>query len=290
MTCACRIVGVLVLLAIVLQSSASELVYRRYEKVNKRKNYVHVVEVFGTLAMPPAHIQNDKELNDFLGRDAYKTDMNCTKLNETRDAEVITKPTTTTTRLTTSRTTATPTTRTTTQRTTTSTKFPTIPTTAYRLLTTPAPNATQRVPSGWDFNLFPLPTPRPDIRENPRENKNPDYSDLEPKHNATVQVTKIPTAPKVPTIVIVESDDHPTKNQTTLFEVDNESHTKNRNQTPGDEIYYLGSDEKTEDVEVDPGDVEYDTDDDEENDDEDYGEDNVKRQISRQRRKKSSTH
>jgi hypothetical protein len=318
MTRVCRFLGVLVLLSIVLQSEGSKLIYRRYEKVNKKKNYVHVVEVFDTLEMPPAHSRNEKELNDFLGRDAYKTDMNCTKLDETEDDGVTTKRATTTTQWTSRRTTTTEsttttarpttttvrttrttgkpttTTTTTTQPTTTTTRFPTIPTTAFRFILNPT-TTTQKTSSGWDFWLNPVPQPptsKPETPENPRGDQSPDSSELAAQHNASVQVTKLPAMPKVPIMVIKESDDLPKTNRTSLFDVDNDSNTQDSPQTTTDtEIVYLESDEKLEDYEVERsnvGDVEYGEDD--ENYDDEYDEAERKKRLSRRKRKKSITH
>lgn len=120
------------LLAVVLSVSSSQLIYRKYEKLNVKKNYVHVVEIYDTQQNPPDSSRNEKELNDFLGRDSFKQNKNRRRLNTT-------KPSITTQKA--------PTTSTPTQQ------------------------------SAWNNLITPRST-KPTIRPNPRENRNPDYSDL----------------------------------------------------------------------------------------------------------------
>lgn len=165
------------------------MIYRRYEKQHPRKDYVQIVEIFGTANRPPQFIENERELNDFLGRDAFKTDMNCTVVDDSTTK----KPIPTTTRA-----------STTTQKPTT---IFTIPTTAYRQLetTTTAPTITK--PPNLN-NLFTIKTTKPTIRPNPKENENPDYTELYNWPTPNVQVTKhLPSTIKPPLIVIQETDD-----------------------------------------------------------------------------------
>lgn len=207
-----KILGILLLLSTVFcLVSAEKLIYRRYERKHPKKNYVQVVEIFDTRRAPPHFSQNDRELNDFLARDSYSTDMNCTKGNGTVDAEAVTRPATTTTRL------------------------PTIPTTAYRRATTPS----TRGPNLND--LFTIRTTKPTIKPNPRENNNPDYTNVLPWPNTNVQVTKHPPSTSKPTIMIIkETDEHPQNNQT---------EPKTNSEPSDDEIIY--ADEDSEGVEED---------------------------------------
>lgn len=212
--------------------SSSELLYRKYEKQHPKRNYIQVVEIFETRLRPPHYSKNERELNDFLARDAFKTDMNCTKEVEgTTGPEPITRPST----------------------------WPTIPTTAYRRqVTTPAAPVgnptTIRSPNL--NNLFTIRT-KPTIRSNPRENSNPDYSNLDPNSTdwpkPNVQVTKHPRSTMPPTIVIQETDDHPSTNHTTLDDVDKDfkrrplptttgSTTSTWDPPDGEEVFYAESD------------------------------------------------
>lgn len=188
-----QILGILVLAAVV---HSEILVYRRYHRYPPNKNYTEVFEIFGTKADPPKHIRNETELNNFLARDAYKTDMNCSKVDDNPDVDFVTRPATASTTL-----------------------FPDIPiqrsirTSTRRTTTTP--NLT---------NLF-RPT-KATIRPNPRENLNPDYNDLgasSPTKKPSVQVTKHPSSTSATTIVIrEESDDHATTKRNRWVEVDEE--------------------------------------------------------------------
>lgn len=184
--------SIFVFLSVLLAVNSTKIVYRKYEKKNVKKNYVQVVEIFDTLNEPPPYSINDKELNDFLAKDAYKTDMNCSKVNQTGTEAPIIKTTLSPTRL---------------------------------------PNLN---------NLFTIRATKPSIMPNPRENVNPDYSELitkekpnrqenvtrnfpqpnpEPKPN--VQVTKHKSPSKMPTtIVIQEPDGFPTENRTTLADIE----------------------------------------------------------------------
>lgn len=199
-----QILGIFVFAAVV---SSEILVYRKYHRYPPNKNYTEVFEIFGTKAQPPPHIGSEGELNNFLARDAYKTDMNCSKVDGKPDVELATRPTTTSTTL-----------------------FPEIPiqrrtvaTTTRRSTTTP--NLT---------NLFRL--TKPTIKPNPKENLNPDYNDLgasSPTKKPSVQVTKHPSSTSATTIVIKESDDPSTTNRNPWVEVDEEwSRTGNTTQRP----------------------------------------------------------
>lgn len=225
-----KVLGALLLLLVLSDATSSQLIYRKYEKKHPKKNYVQVVEIFKTRQAPPHYTHNEKELNDFLARDSYKTDMNCTKHNVTDSAEIFARPTTV------------------------ATTYPTIPTTAYRRATTPSPPRTKFPTTTPNLNeLFTIRTKKPTIKPNPRENNNPDYTNLNsPKPN--IQFTKHPPSIIPPTIVIQETDDHPTANRTTLVDVEGDSR---RNERPEpepteDEIIYADSNE--EDLENGNGD------------------------------------
>lgn len=228
--------------------NSSKLIYRRYEKKHPKKNYVQVVEIFGTRQEPPHYTKSDKELNNFLARDSYKTDMNCTKSNKTKSDEVTTNKVTTTTAL----------------PVTIPVTFSTIPTTAFRITTTSPPiekpptTTTKSTPIRTpNLNeLFTIRPTKPTIKPNPRENNNPDYTNVIPWPN--VQVTKHPPSTKTPTIVIQETDDQPANNRTTLGDIDNEfrrtqkpSTTTTRKsssvESVDDGIYYKTDEEKEED-------------------------------------------
>ncbi|KAL7029145.1 hypothetical protein ACKWTF_006119 [Chironomus riparius] len=174
------------------------MIYRRYEKENIEKNYVQIVEIFETNLHPPNFIENEKELNDFLGKDAFKTDMNCSSV--TPEREETTK-------------------RITVETTTKPLRYPTS-TNRQPLSTTPNP-ITHRPPNLDNmFTVRPIKTTtKTTIRPNPKENENPDYTELynwpknQPKPN--VQVTKhLPTTIKPPMIVIQETDVQVINNQT----------------------------------------------------------------------------
>lgn len=208
----------LLLLAILCTVNASKLVYRKYEKKHPKKNYVQVVEIFQTRQAPPRYSANEKDLNDFLARDSYKTDMNCSKANESESETFkppISRPTLLSTRPVT--TTLRPVTR-------PITTFPTIPTTAFRQVTSPT---TPRYTSAPNLNnLFTIRMTKPTIRPNPRENKNPDYTNLLPETKPNVQMTKHPLTTMPPTIVIKETDDYPATNRTTLVDIEKEIYTR----------------------------------------------------------------
>lgn len=175
------------------------MIYRRYEKENIEKNYVQIVEIFETNLHPPNFIENEKELNDFLGKDAFKTDMNCSSVTtEREDIEETTDWISATT-----------------------SKPLKDPTSTFRHPTTSFSTTTFRPPNL--DNIFTVKptrtTTKSTIRPNPKENENPDYTELynwprnQPKPN--VQVTKhLPTTIKPTLILIKETDVQVTKNQT----------------------------------------------------------------------------
>lgn len=208
--------SILLLLSVFCTVNSAKLVYRKYEKKHPKKNYVQVVEIFHTLQSPPHYNTNEKDLNDFLARDAYKSDMNCSKVNESESETfrppltkplTITRPPVTmpvTTTLPTVTLSVTP-------------VSPSIPTTAYRV-TNPT---TPRYPSTPNLNnLFTIRVTKPTIKPNPRENMNPDYTNLLPAPKPNVQMTKHPHSTMPPTIVIQESDDYPTTNRTSLADIE----------------------------------------------------------------------
>ena len=165
------------------------MIYQRFEKENLKKNYIEIVEIFETIQRPPNFIENEKELNDFLGKDAFKADMNCSTVTTEKSSV------------------------------TTSTKPLKDPTSTHRQPspTTPYPTTTIRPPNL--DHLFTIKPTKSTIRPNPKENENPDYTELynwqknRPKPN--VQVTKhLPTTIKPPLIVIKETDVQVTKNRT----------------------------------------------------------------------------
>ncbi|CRK87250.1 CLUMA_CG001052, isoform A [Clunio marinus] len=218
--------------------SFANLIYRKYEKKHPRKNYVQIVEIFGTRQRPPHYLESEKDLNDFLARDAYKTDMNCTKISEDKSERVTEAPTTRPP----------------------STTFPTIPTTAYWLAVKPtlpvtSPRTTYRTIRPNLNNMFTIRTTKPTIRPNPRENSNPDYTDLGHEMEPNVQMTKHRYSTVPPTIVIVETDDIPLTERTSLFDIDKERTTTRKSYSgefSDDEIIYPDVEE------IEENDAEYD--------------------------------
>jgi hypothetical protein len=141
-----------------------QLIYRRYEKKHPRKNYVQIVEIFDTQERPPSYLSIDhKPLNDFLAKDAFKTDMNCTDVEVTEPVSKTTTAKATTTSTTTM-----------TTKTSTTTPFH-IPTSAVKRQAT---TTTRRTTTPNLNNLFTVRSTKPTIKPNPKENLNPDYSDL----------------------------------------------------------------------------------------------------------------
>lgn len=220
--------GILLLLSVFFTLNSATLVYRKYEKKHPKKNYVQVVEVFQTRQEPPHYSENEKDLNDFLAQDAYKSDMNCTKMNES-ESETLRPPITrpiTSTRLPVTRpitTTLRPMTK------PTVTTFPTIPTTAYRQTTNPTTRHTSTPNLN---NLFTIRMTKPTIKPNPKENTNPDYTNLLPERRPNVQMTKHPSTTMPTTIVIKETDEYPKATESSTTELWD------------DEIVYPNSDEE----------------------------------------------
>lgn len=203
-----KIFQILLLFSAFCILNSAKLVYRKYEKKHPKKNYVQVVEIFQTLQVPPHFSANEKELNDFLAKDSYKTDMNCTKTNESESETLrppITNPVTTT---------YPPVTR------PVVTTLPTIPTTAFRRVSNPT---TLRYTSTPNLNnLFTIRMTKPTIKPNPRENQNPDYSNLLPDSKPNVQMTKHPLTTMPPTILIKEMDESLTTLRNVLLEHERE--------------------------------------------------------------------
>jgi hypothetical protein len=289
-----KVFGIFVFLTLVnfcfvnCSGNPSRLIYRKYEKKHPKKNYVQIVEIFGTQQIPPHYTKSDKELNDFLARDSYKTDMNCTKTNQTESVE-----------------------------TTTTVNFPTIPTTAVRLVTTTQKPAAQRpttkstsirTPNLNELFTIPMRPTRPTIQPNPPENKNPDYSNVIPWTN--VIVTKHPPSTNTPIIVIQETDDLPTNKKTTYIDIDRDfrgnlkplattTEISLSRESSDDEVIYKTDEEKeySEDnyPDVIPSDqfegADY-TDDNEdydENNDEDYEGEILSKRRKRQKKKSGTT-
>lgn len=175
----------LILLFIV--SANARMIYRRYQK--EHKNYVQVIEIFETKSKPPLYIENEKELNDFLGKDSFKSDMNCTDENSNGKTTEKVKSTTKRTILSTSS--VRPPFSTTSFPSTTTRMKNFIPTTVYmdHMVTySPPPfpklpshptrdkSTTTRQPN--QDNLFTVSSSKPTIKANPKENENPDYTEL----------------------------------------------------------------------------------------------------------------
>lgn len=204
------------------------MIYRRYERPNEEKNYVEIVEIFETKLHPPNYIENEKELNDFLGKDAFKSDMNCSTVTTEREE--------TTKRISESTTTKP-------LKDPISTRRPQSPTTQIPATTFRPPNLD---------NIFTVKPPtRPTIRPNPKENENPDYTELynwpknQPKPN--VQVTKhLPTTIKPPLIVIKETDVQVTKNRTNPINTSEKNMESTTEAVIDNEIYDDNDDNGTE--------------------------------------------
>jgi hypothetical protein len=175
------------------------MIYRRYEKQHPSRNYTQIVEIFETIQRPPHYSENDRALNDFLGRDAFKSDMNCTKQDkDDDDSESV--PSTTT------------------QMPTTTTTRYTIPTTAYRRsvpVTKPTISTTTTMKSPNLDHLFTIKTTKPTIRPNPKENENPDYTELYNWPTPHVQVTKHIPATVTPLLIFIKETDDVQSNRTT---------------------------------------------------------------------------
>lgn len=185
----------------VVMSSQSKLIYRRYEKKHPKKNYVEIIEIFGTQKKPETEVESNKKLNDFLAKDAYKTDMNCTKSS---DEETTTEP-------------------------------------------AAKPN------SPWFPNLNDLFTisarsTKPTIKPNPKENNNPDYTNVMSWPKPNVQITKHSPNVNTPTMVIKESDDDLTKNEPAHHDIEETTEEITTTEFAyEDEIIYKSEEEKEDD-------------------------------------------
>lgn len=174
----------LLILLFVFASANARMIYRRYQK--EHKNYVQIVEIFETKRRPPQFIENEKALNDFLGRDAFKTDMNCTDENVNGNP---TQKNQSTKRPNLSSSTQRPP-KSTTKSIPTTTPRNFIPTTVYMdHMVTYSPPPFPKLPQhptraksptrqpNLD-NLFTIRSTKPTIKANPKENENPDYTNL----------------------------------------------------------------------------------------------------------------
>lgn len=267
-----KVLMLVCLLNLVLVSN-SKVVYRKYERKNAKKNYVQVVEVFETIQKPPNYLETEKDLNDFLGRDSFKSSMNCTEIGTPNYSEIEefpieeerVNPTEETIILTTNTPSfwesMTPAITTTTQHTT---KTPSIWTTM-----TPQTTVTER-------------TMKPTIKPNPFENTNPDYTSLYRVRVPDIQVTKhLPNnTPQQTIITIKETDDHPGTKLNTLSNEENNYDTEytdestiNNNEDPDEVIY---DDDQTNDTKtVSNYEFNYEKDDDDDNDE--YADENGQR-------------
>lgn len=194
-----RMFIILILLSESLTFPPKELIYRRFERKHSKKNFIEVIEIFDTRNAPPLYTPENESLNNFLAKDS----MNCTTISETQPESDL--------------------------RTQVVSKTPN--STAIITDKTTTPRVSTSSPTYWDIinkytvrppslnNLFtPRPT-KPTILPNPRENNNPDYTNLLTWPKPNVQVTKHPPSTFPTTMIIKETDDHPNRNLTTLFNV-----------------------------------------------------------------------
>ncbi|CAO1383152.1 unnamed protein product [Diamesa tonsa] len=230
-----KVLIIVCLLSLVLVSN-SKVVYRKFERKNPKKNYVEVIEVFDTIQKPPKYLETEKDLNDFLGRDSFKSSMNFKEETaQIPDEFPIEEDSIVTTRRPSTGTTMTPAT------------------------------ATQTVQDR---------KTKPTIKPNPFENINPDYTSLYRFPSPDIQVTKhlpntILNTPQT-LITIKETDDHPGTSRNTLSNEENNydaeytDDTKNNNNEDTDDVVY--DDDQTNQTEptYEDNDVEKD---DDENDD-----------------------
>lgn len=191
------------LLNLVLVSN-SKVVYRKYERKNAKKNYVEVVEVFETVQKPPKQLESEKDLNDFLGKDSFKTSMNCSEIQTPTIPQDLPP------------------------------KEEIIVTTSRTIILTTMASTT----IGVTQRLM-----KPTIIPNPFENTNPDYTTLYRLPRPDIQVTKhLPNTPKT-IITIKETDDHPVTSRNTLSNEDNydteytDDTKTNNNEDKDDETY-----------------------------------------------------
>lgn len=202
--------------------NSANVIYRKYERKHPKKNYVQVFEIFGTREAPPYHSKTEKELNDFLARDAYNTDMNYSR----------------------------------------TTTLPTIPTTAYRRnLTTPFPTRFPTTPDFNNlFTIRPTkPTIKPNPHEN--TNPDYTNLASEPKPNVQVTKHPVsPRKPTI--LIQESTDDHQTVNRTTLADIESDFSTapKTLPTSTEDDIIYADSGESQLDKEDDYNGISYDAD------------------------------
>lgn len=254
-----------IFLSCFLALTQARMIYRRYEK--EHQNYVQIVEIFETIQKPPPYSENERALNNFLGREAFRTDMNCTEGNSSEKIETTTKQKKSTTRQaiksTTNRlTTRTPSTifqlSTDSMMTYSPLPFPKLTTPSTRMTTTSKP-----------LNLDHISTTRstkPTIKPNPKENVNPDYSELD---RSSLPVSKIPkiasphagNGDRKNTLENVDSQSPPSKrpnpNHVHDYSVENGEYNENNYEI-------IDSDEAgefDEEVTIDPDDYEEESDD-----------------------------
>lgn len=202
--------GILLFLLVVSGVCSTNLIYRRYEKKHPRKNYVQIVEIFGTRQRPPNYSKDDKNVNDFLANDSYNTDRNCSEVTGKSTGGPVSEETVTSI--------IPPATERTTKSTTTTRRIPAIPTTAFRAVTRPSITKPSFTTTPNLNNLFTPPrTTKPTVIPNPKENNNPDYTNLDTHlPRPDIQVTKHPPTTIPPTILIKESDELTNPNVTVV--------------------------------------------------------------------------
>lgn len=220
------------LLSLVLVSN-SKVVYRKYERKNQKKNYVEVIEVFETIQKPPKYLETEKDLNDFLGRDSFKSSMNCTEATAPTPDE--------------------------------------FPMEEGLVVTTTRPSNWTTMASATTTQAVTDRKTKPTIKPNPFENTNPDYTSLYQFPSPDIQVTKhlpntILTTPQT-IITIKETDDHPGTNRNTLsneennYDVEYTDDAHNNNNQDTDDVVY--DDDQTNQVEPTYEDNDVEKDDDE---------------------------
>lgn len=172
-----------VILSCILALTHAGMIYRRYEKEHPKQKYVQIVEIFETIKRPPFFIENERALNDFLGREAFRSDMNCTedKSNEktTEESKTIKPQITTTKRMTTSTTKRVPTSTTTKIFQLSTDSMVTYSPLPFPKLTTPPPRTTSTIKPPDLDHIFTIRSTKPTIKPNPKENVNPDYTALD---------------------------------------------------------------------------------------------------------------
>lgn len=244
------------LLNLVLVSN-SKVVYRKYERRPAKKNYVEVIEVFETIQKPPKYLETEKDLNDFLGRDSFKSFMNCTEV-ETPTGPMPEE----------------------------------LPIEEHIIETTRRTSIWPTQSPATTIKTVTERKTKPTIKPNPFENTNPDYTSLYRFPSPDIQVTKhLPNTPKT-IITIKETDDHPATNRNTLNELSNEFNydheytddTKINNNEDTDDVVY-DDDQTNENNQAEPTyeDNDVDKDDEEKDDDEndEYFDSRLKRKSIR---------